>query len=191
MVTSYIWLAVLSALLLYSIVIYNGLAMLKHNVARSWSKIDVLLKQRHDEIHKLVEACKQYMQFEKQTLERVMLARTGIDSAREKGDVKAVGDGEGALRSGIAGIAATVEAHPELKANQPIQQLLDRITGLENAISDRRKFYNESVNLNNVRIQQFPDVIIARLCGFQQRELLEFSGDGRKDVDVSALFRSR
>ena len=79
-------------------------------------------------------------------------------------------------------------SYPELKANQSIQTLLGRITGLENAISDRREFYNEAVNRNNVRIETFPDVIVARLLNFPPRDLLVFSEDEKKDVDVKALF---
>ena len=190
MIGSFIWLAVLAAALLYGILIYNGLVGLKHAVAKAWSNIDVLLKQRHDELPKLVETCKQYMQFERDTLEKVMRARAGAQSAREAADVKAVGAAEGLMRAGLGGIVATVEAYPELKADQTIQQLLGRITGLENAISDRREFYNESVNVNNVRIEQFPDVIVARLLGFKGAVLLEFSEEEKRDVDVKALFGS-
>ena len=94
------------------------------------------------------------------------------------------------MRLGLGNIVATVEAYPELKANQSIQQLLARITGLENAIADRREFYNESVNLNNVRIEQFPDVVVARLLGFGAADLLVFSEEQKKDVDLRALFRA-
>jgi LemA protein len=186
----YIFLGIMAVLLTYGIVIYNGLVGLKHAVAQAWSNIDVLLKQRHDELPKLVEACRQYMQFEKGTLERVMQARAAVSSARERGDVRAVGAAEGALRSGMSGILATVEAYPDLKANQSIQTLYGRITGLENAITDRREFYNEAANLNNVRIEQFPDVVVARLLNFGPRELLEFSAEETRDVDVKALFQS-
>lgn len=190
MIGSFIWLAVAVAALLYGIVIYNGLVSLKHGVTKAWSNIDVLLKQRHDELPKLVETCKQYMQFERDTLEKVMKARSGAHAAREAGDVKGVGAAEGLMRAGLGGIVATVEAYPELKANQSIQQLLGRITGLENAISDRREFYNETVNVNNVRIEQFPDVIVARLAGFKSAVLLEFSEEEKRDVDVKSLFNS-
>jgi LemA protein len=188
--TGYIWLAILALLFAYGIVIYNGLVNLKHAVSQAWSNIDVLLKQRHDELPKLVETCKQYMQFEKATLEKVMQARATAFSARERGDVKGVGAAEGALRTGLGSIMATVEAYPELKANQSVQTLIGRITGLENAISDRREFYNEAVNRNNVRIEAFPDVIVARLLNFAPRDLLVFSADEKKDVDLKALFQA-
>ena len=186
----YIWLAILAALLVYGVVIYNGLVNLKHAVVQAWSNIDVLLKQRHDELPKLVETCKQYMQFERETLEKVMQARAAASSARERGDVKGVGAAEGLMRAGLGSIIATAEAYPELKANQSMQMLLGRISGLENSISDRREFYNEAVNRNNVRIEQFPDVVVARLLNFIPRDLLVFSDDEKKDVDLKALFQA-
>jgi LemA protein len=190
MITTFIWLAIVAALAVYVVILYNGLVTLKHGVSKAWSNIDVLLKQRHDELPKLVETCRQYMQFERDTLEKVMAARAAANNARENGDVKGVGRAENAMRLGLGNIVATVEAYPDLKANQSIQQLLARITGLENAIADRREFYNESVNLNNVRIEQFPDVIVARLLGFGAADLLVFSEEQKKDVDLRELFRA-
>ncbi|MGH8456282.1 MAG: LemA family protein [Stenotrophobium sp.] len=190
MVSTFVWLAIIAALLLYGVIIYNGLVNLKHGVAKAWANIDILLVQRHDELPKLVETCKQYMQFERSTLEKVMSARSAANAARQGGDLKGIGEAQGALRAGLGQISATVEAYPELRANQSIQQLLGRITGLENAISDRREFYNEAVNVNNVRLEEFPDVIVARMGGFKPAELLEFSRDEKQDVNVKALFNS-
>ena len=188
MISTFIWLAIAAGLLLYTVVIYNGLVGLKHGIAKAWANIDILLVQRHDELPKLVETCKQHMQFERATLEKVMAARSAADNARSAGDIKGVGNAQGALRSGLGSITATVEAYPELRANQSIQQLLGRITGLENAISDRREFYNEAVNIYSVRLEQFPDVIVARLGGFKPGQLLDFSSDDKQDVNVKALF---
>ena len=190
MIGTYLALAAAAALLLYAVLIYNGLVTLRNGVTKAWSNIDVLLKQRHDEIPKLVEVCRAYMQFERETLEKVMLARAGSRAAQARGDVAGVAAAEGPLRGGIGRIAATVEAYPELKANQSIMQLLARITALENEISDRREFYNEYANNNNVRIAEFPDVIVARLGGFQPAPLLHFSAEEIADVDVRALFRN-
>lgn len=190
MIAQYLLLGAAAALLVYAVIIYNGLVTLKNGVAKAWSNIDVLLKQRHDEIPKLVEVCKAHMQFERDTLERVMRARAGSQAARSRGDVAAVAQAEGALRGGVGRIAATVEAYPELKANQSIMQLLARITALENAITDRREFYNEYVNNNNVRIGTFPDVMVARAFGFRAAVPLEFSAEEIGDVDVRALFRA-
>lgn len=172
----------------YTIVIYNGLVRLKHAVSQAWSNIDVLLRQRHDELPKLVESCRQYMQFESETLTQVTEARSQADRARREGDVAGVGGAENLLRAGLGKIMATVEAYPELKANQSFRQLLDRISGLEDAIADRREFYNAAVNANNVRIEQFPDVLVARALGFGPAELLVFSGELTADVNVRELF---
>lgn len=174
--------------LLYGIAIYNNLVKLKHAVSKAWSNIDVLLKQRHDELPKLVETCKQYMKFEQETLEKVMQARADAQNARQAGDVKGVGAAETQMRLGLGNLFAVAEAYPELKANQSFQQLQARISGLENAIADRREFYNESVNVNNVRIEQFPDLIVARLLGFGAFDLLEFSEEETADVDMKAMF---
>ena len=186
--TSFIIVGVLAAGILYAIMIYNNLVSLKHNVSKAWANIDVLLKQRHDELPKLVETCKQYMGYEQETLEKVMQARSAVSAAREKGDVSALGPAETQLRMGLGNLFALAEAYPDLKANDSFQHLQGRISGLENAIADRREFYNESVNNNNVRIEQFPDVIIARNLGFGAKDLLEFSEGETKDVDVKKLF---
>ena len=92
------------------------------------------------------------------------------------------------MRASIGKLYAVAEAYPQLKANESFQQLQSRITGLENGIADRREFYNESVNLYNTGLQQFPGLIIARLFAFKESSLLEFSDDEKKDVDVKALF---
>ena len=88
-VSTFIFLGVLGALVLYGVTLYNNLVSLKHNVDKAWSNIDVLLKQRHDELPKLVETCKQYMQYEQDTLEKVMQARSAVASARQQGDLGA------------------------------------------------------------------------------------------------------
>lgn len=181
-------LVLLGLILIYGILIYNNLVSLKHNVSKAWANIDVLLKQRHDELPKLVEVCKQYMGYEQETLERVMQARAAVHQAQQSGDMKQLGEAEGALRLGLGNLFAVAEAYPDLKANQSFQHLSARISALENDIADRREFYNESVNLNNVRIEQFPDLIIARWFRFGPAELLEFSEQEIADVDVKGLF---
>lgn len=187
-ITGFIVIGVPIVLVLYAIVIYNRLVSLKHNVSQAWSNIDVLLKQRHDELPKLVETCKQYMKYEGETLERVMRARSQVAQARESGNIGALGGAETGLRSGLMNLFAVAEDYPELKANEQFQHLQVRITGMENAIADRREFYNESVNRNNIRIEEFPDVLIARWFGFQARDLLEFTEEETRDVNLGALF---
>jgi len=189
-IASIIFWGVVVGLVLYLISIYNHLVRLKHNVSKAWSNIDVLLKQRHDEIPKLVETCKQYMKFEQETLEKVMEARSRVSQARQNQDVPGLGMAEGALRMGLGQIFALAEDYPELRANENFQHLQGRISALENTIADRREFYNESVNINNIGIETFPDLIVARLLGFGARDLLEFEASEIADVSVKQLFET-
>lgn len=175
-------------LLIYAAVIYNRLVAIKHEVSKAWSNIDILLKQRHDELPKLVEACKQHAGFEQETLTRVMQARQQVSTALSAEDIPALGRAETDLRAGLMQLFAVAEAYPDLKASESFQHLQTRITGLESGIADRREFYNETVNINNVRIEQFPEIFIAGFFRFGPRDLLEFSEAETADVDLKALF---
>jgi LemA protein len=179
---------VVAILAIYGISLYNNLVTVKHAVSKAWANIDVLLKQRHDELPKLVEVCKQYKQFEQSTLQKVIEARSQVHAARERQDIPALGQAEGMLRAGLGGIFAVAEAYPELKANDNFMQLQSRISSLENGIADRREFYNDSVNVNNVQIEAFPGSIIATMFGFGEKPLLEFSAAEKTDVDMKQLF---
>ena len=188
-VVGWIVLGLLVLAALYAIGIYNRLVALKHAVDKAWSNIDVLLKQRHDELPKLVEVCQQYQQFEQKTLQQVVAARGQVQAARMQQDVAALGTAETALRSGLGQLFAVAEAYPELRSNDNFMQLQSRISQLESAIADRREFYNASVNLNNVGIEQFPANLVARSFGFLAKPLLQFSEGETRDVDLKALFR--
>ena len=188
MVAFLVFLFILVALVAYLIGVYNGLVRVSAAVKLAWSNIDVLLVQRHDELPKLVEVCRQYMQFERDTLERVMKARAGVDAARAAGNVNSVGAAERELRTGLNGLYAVAERYPDLKANEAFRQLQARISGLETAIADRREAYNDAVNTNNVRILAFPDVMVARFGNFPPAHLLEFQSDAKADVDMKSLF---
>jgi LemA protein len=130
------------------------------------------------------------MTFEQETLEKVMQARSQVASARESEDIPSLGQAEGTLRMGLGEIFALAEDYPDLKANDNFQHLQSRISNLENTIADRREFYNESANINNIGIEQFPDLIIARLFNFDTRDLLEFEKAGIADVNMGQLFNS-
>jgi LemA protein len=183
-----LFLALLVVAAVYIVRIYNGLVALRENVRKAWSNIDVLLTQRHDELPKLVETCKRYMAYEQETLERVMQARSAVFAAQGKGDVAAVGAAEQQLREGLGRLFAVAENYPDLKADQGFRHLQGRISELENAIADRRELYNEAVNLNNIRVQTFPDLIVARMFDFRQSALLEFTEEQKRDVDLGKLF---
>ena len=116
---------VILVLVVYGVFLFNQLVSLKHNVGKAWSNIDILLKQRHDELPKLVETCKQYMKFEQETLERVMQARSQVASARQSQNIGALGEAEGALRLGLGNLFAVAEAYPDLKNRRDFQAFAD------------------------------------------------------------------
>jgi LemA protein len=165
----------------YLITIYNSLVRLKNDIDKAWANIDVLLKQRHDELPKLIETCKGYMQYEQKTFQLITEARTAFMRASSVGE-KAAADNmiSGALKS----LFAVSENYPDLKANNNFMQLQKRISELEEKIADRREFFNDDVNTYNIRIQQLPDVFIAGLMHLQHRELFKVTEEDRQDVDV-------
>lgn len=185
-----IFTALLVGLALWGIALYNQLVMLKNNTDKAWSNIDVLLKQRNEELPKLITVCKEHMKYEKDTLERVIEARSRIASAMTSGDMSALGMAEDQLRIGLGNLFAVAEAYPELKASQAFLQLQRRITSLEDSIADRREFYNDAATINNTRIDQFPDLLIARPLNFKPFRLMAFSSAEKADVDVAAHFQS-
>ena len=115
-------------------------------------------------------------------------ARSAVSSAGQNMDMKALGTAERSLRSSLGRLFAVAEAYPDLKADQNFMQLQQRITSLESGISDRRELYNDAANINNVRIEQFPDVIIARMLAFKEATLLSFDAAETADVDMKKLF---
>jgi LemA protein len=183
------WLVVVVAVV-YLVSTYNSLVNVKNGVSKAWANIDVLLKQRHDELPKLVDTCRQYMQHEQVTLEKVIAARARVSDAREYQNVAALGAAEGALRSGLGQLFALAENYPDLKANEQFLHLQTRISGLESAIADRREFYNDSVNINNVAVEQFPGVLVARWFNFKTAVMLQFAADELKDVDIAQRFKA-
>ena len=172
----------------YTVTVYNGLVRTRNEVQLAWSNIDVLLVQRHDELPKLIDVCKRYMQHEQETLERVTQARSQVETARHAGDVASVSAAEGVLRSGLANLYAVAERYPELKADALFRNLAGRISALETAIADRRELYNDAANAQNVRIETFPDSIIAGMGDFPPARLLKFTAEQTADVDVAGAF---
>jgi LemA protein len=180
-----ILLAILIALVVYAVIIFNGLIRLKHNITKNWSNIDVLLKQRYDELPKLVSVCEGYMKHERAVLENVTKARSQLDNA---GTQKEVHDANNAISSALRSLFAVVENYPDLKADRAFRQLQARVSELEDQIADRREFYNESVNLFNIRIEQFPDVFIAGLMRLEPREVWQIEPEHRQDVKLDFSF---
>lgn len=186
----FLLLVILVVITLYGIMTYNSLVNIRNNVAKAWANIDVLLKQRNEELPKLIDTCKAYMQHESSTLEKVIRARMGLDAVRQTQDVAGLNRAESSLNASLVDLYAVVENYPDLKADQSFINLQQRITGLENQIADRREFYSDSVNINNVRIEQFPDLVVARVFNFQHKEMLKFAPEELKDIHVGNRFNS-
>ena len=165
----------------YFVGIYNAFVRLRNDIKKSWSNINVLLKQRHDELPKLIASVKGYMKHEKSTLAELTKARTAFMSAKTM-DAKAAADNQ--ITSALKTIFAVAENYPNLKANENFLQLQGRISGLENELADRREFYNESVNTYNIKRESFPDMIVAGWMKLQPKEMFKVSEEEQQDVKV-------
>ena len=174
----------------WGVMIYNLLVSLKNNTDKAWSNIDILLKQRNSELPKLIDTCKQHMKYEQETLEKVIKARNLVESAMKAKNMQELSAAEAQLEVGLNGLFAVAEQYPELKASDAFLRLQTRITTLEESISDRREFYNETATINNTRTEQFPDNIVANAFSFKTFDLLEFNLEELKDVDIGAAFQS-
>lgn len=172
----------LLGLIIYTIIIYNGFVALKNNIDQNWRNIDVLLKQRYDELPKLIKVCEGYMQHEQKTLEAVVKARSMVNSARSE-DQKL--QAQNALSDTLKSLFMVVERYPDLKADAGFRQLSNRISELEDQIADRRELYNASVTIYNTRLEQFPDVVVAKTFNFDNRALWKIDPAHRKDVEVN------
>ena len=174
----------------WGIAIYNQLVTLKNNAKKSWSNIDVLLKQRNSELPKLIDTCKQHMSYEQETLVRVIAARKNAEAALQAGDIKQLSSAEHSLENSLINLFSVAEDYPELKASDAFLRLQTRITSLEDSISDRREFYNESAATMNTRREQFPDNIIANVFNFEAFQLMEFQLSEMDDISVADAFKS-
>ena len=177
----------IAGIMVYAVAIYNTLVRLSNNIDKAWSNIDVMLKQRHDELPKLVKVCNSYMTHERETMERVTSARS-VYGRSTSVDEKA--QAENQLTRALGRLFAVAEQYPELKANQEFLNLQQRISGLENTIADRREFYNDSVNLYNIRIEQIPAVWVAQQIGYRARPLLTVAESDRTDVELAFANRA-
>jgi len=181
-ILSLAFLFVMVGLAVYVSMIFNGLIALKNDVVKAWANIDVLLKQRHDELPNLVEVCKGYMNYERDTFEKVTRARSQYEQAVSV-DQKAQADQS--MTSALRGLFAVAENYPQLKANENFLKLQNRITELESEIADRREFYNDSVNSFNVRIQQLPDTMIAAFMNLKPQSMFKVEENDKMPVKMS------
>jgi LemA protein len=169
-------------LIAYVVTIFNGLIALKNDIAKAWANIDILLKQRHDELSKLLDVCKGYMDYERDTLQKITQARSMYQQAVSI-DQKAQADQS--MTSALRGFFAVAENYPQLKANDNFMRLQMRITDLESQIADRREFYNDSVNTFNTRIQQMPDTFVASFMNLTPREMFKVEEADKADVPMA------
>jgi LemA protein len=178
-------LVVLGLAVAYVVNVYNQLVNLRERVDQAKQNIDVSLKQRQDELTKLIDTAQQFMQQEEKVLTELTRARDQAASADTPAE-QAAADQQ--VRQALTNFEARAEAYPELTSQSNTQQLQERISEIESQIADRRELYNESVTNYNTRIDQFPYLVFARQFGFTERELFEAAPEDREDVDVGAAF---
>lgn len=175
------FLLLLIAFVVYFISVFNGLVRLKNNIKKAFANIDVLLKQRTDELTKLIDTVKGYARFERKVLNEVVKARTAFLDAQTLPQKAKASD---MISNALKSLFAVAENYPALRSSENFKQLQDRISGIENEIADRREFYNDSVNTYNIRIQQIPDRFIAGMLGYQPEVLFKATEEEKKDVKV-------
>jgi len=171
----------IAGVIVYTVILYNGLVRLKNDNDRAWANIDVLLKQRHDEIPNLVEVVKGYMQHEQQTLLAVTQARAASVNAAS---IRQKATADLMMTGALRGLFAVAENYPQLKANENFLKLQSRITELEERIADRREFFNDDVNTYNTRIGQIPEVFVASFMSLKPRAMFKVSDEDRRQVEV-------
>ncbi|MGB2869458.1 MAG: LemA family protein [Bacteroidota bacterium] len=175
----YILLALPVLLLLWVVLKYNSLIVLRNQTTNGWKQIDVQLKRRHDLIPNLVSTVKGQMEFEQDTLEKVIQARNSAVSAKGIADSAAK---ENVLTGALSKLFALVENYPTLKSNENVKQLQEELTSTENKISFARQFYNDIATRFNISQQTFPGNIIASIFNFKVAELFEIQTAAEREV---------
>ncbi|MEO5910172.1 MAG: LemA family protein [Pelobium sp.] len=161
---------------------FNRLVMLRNNVDKSFGNIDILLKQRADEIPNLIKVVKESTKYEESLLTSLTQLRTDfLATASPEEKIKLSNEMQKQMKS----FFAVAENYPDLKANQNFQLLQNRVSQIEDAISDRRELYNESVNMYNIGIAEFPNLILAKILLYPRKELLQISEEEKKYDGIS------
>ncbi len=179
MMIGWIIIIVLAVIVVAVIGMYNSLVRLRNQVNNAWSQIDVQLKRRHDLIPNLIETAKGYMKHERGTLEAVTNARSQAMGAKNVADAAKA---EGVLGSALSKFLLTVEAYPDLKANQNFLALQEELSSTENKIAFARQAYNDQTLFFNNKIQMFPSNIIAGMFSFAKRDFFEIEDAAEKSV---------
>ncbi len=167
----------------YVVALYNGLVEVRNNIGKAWNNIDVLLQQRHDELPKLIDATEGYLAHERELLQRITRLRVEYAKASSIDDKARI---ENDLDRALGRLRVAVEAYPELKSSPLFAQVLARISALESSVADRRELFNDSVNVYNVRIARFPELLLARALGYGRYGFLEVPEE--RTQDPSARF---
>ncbi len=185
-----IFLALIAAIVLYAIGIYNSLVNLRNRVKNAFAQIDVQLTRRYDLIPNLIEAVKGYMKHERETLEAVINARntavSSLDAAKldpsNAAAIKELGVSEGALGAALGRLFALSEAYPDLKANQNMIQFQEQLTSTENKVAFSRQAFNDAVLSYNNKAENFPNTIIAGRFNFELSSFLEIDSEEKREV---------
>ena len=178
--TTIIIIAVVVVLVFWALSLYNNFVKLRNNRENAFANIDVQLKQRHDLIPQLVATVKGYATHEREVLQRVTEARTAAMSATSIND-KVVA--ENALSNALAGLKVSLEAYPDLKANQNFLQLQGEISDVENKLAAVRRFFNSATRELNNAVETFPSNLFAKMFGFKREPMFEVPQAERADYD--------
>jgi LemA protein len=181
---AWVFLTILVIVVTWTIVQYNSLVSLRNQVANGWKQIDVQLKRRHDLIPNLVSTVKGIMQFEQETLQKVVEARSAAMGARGVKDSAAK---ESALTDALSKFFVVVEQYPQLRSSENVSKLQEELTSTENKISFSRQFYNDIATKFNTAQQVFPTNMIAGTFGFQPAELFEITVAAEREVPTVDL----
>ena len=174
-------LAIIAAVLVYAVIVYNGLVKSRQMVEEAWSGIDVQLKRRADLIHNLIETVKGYAAHEKSTLEEVITLRNKAQAV-PAGDVAGRAQAEGMLGQALGKLFALAEAYPDLKANQGFLDLQASLETLEGEIQMSRRYYNGAARDLNVKVESFPSNLVARNFGFTKASYFEITNEADRAV---------
>lgn len=178
--TTMILIGVIVVLVFYLIFTYNNLVTLRNNRENAFANIDVQLKQRHDLIPQLVSTVRGYAAHEKDLLEKVTAARSAAINATT---INEKIDAENTLTNALNGLKVSVEAYPDLKANQNFMQLQTEIADLENKLAASRRFFNSATKELNTGVQTFPAVLFAGLFGFHKEPMFELPAVDRAQYE--------
>ncbi|MFG1482743.1 LemA family protein [Halobacteriovorax sp. HFRX-2_2] len=190
-ISLYLTATVTAFLLLFMCVsVYNNLIEVSKEVKKSWANIDVILKQRYDEIPKLIEICNQYIEHEVAMIDRIMESREKLVGAENSRKEKMKASEE--ISNSLKGLLALSEGYPEIKANNNFIQIQNKISKLEDTLADRREYYNSSVTIYNTRIEQIPYVFFTPILGYKEEVLFKVSEEEKAypELKIDTLKRN-